>query len=144
MVLNDFSDSNTTGVFRRQATGICPLTNQRRHVWGYYVTTPGVVVERPPDGKKSFLSLLQDTAINDHYSVARGVPEIVDLTTEISIQSTAKRKAEAQLAAQDDRKKPSHGPLSGRLVVETYWDSPDAKKLFLGNPNDEESFLSCC
>lgn len=137
MVLDDFSDSNMMGIFRRQATGICPLTNQRRSIWGYYITTPGGVVERPPDGKKSFLSLLQDTAINDRYSVARGLPEIVDLTTEISLQSSAKRKAVAQIAAQDERKKPYHGPLSGRVVVETYWDSPEAKKLFLGNSNDD-------
>jgi hypothetical protein len=139
MVLDDFSDSNTTGLFRRQATGICPLTNQRRSIWGYYITTPGGVVERPPDGKKSFLSLLQDTAINDRYSVARGLPEIVDLTTEISLQSSAKRKAEAQIAVQnnDENKRPKHGPLSGKLVAETYWDSPEAKKLFLGNPNDD-------
>jgi hypothetical protein len=125
MVLDDFSDSNTTGLFRRQATGICPLTNQRRSIWGYYITTPGGVVERPPDGKKSFLSLLQDTAINDRYSVARGLPEIVDLTTEISLQSSAKRKAEAQIAVQnnDENKRPKHGPLSGKLVAETYWDS---------------------
>ena len=96
-------------------------------------------MERPPDGKKSFLSLLQDTAINDRYSVARGLPEIVDLTTEISLQSSAKRKAEAQIAVQnnDENKRPKHGPLSGKLVAETYWDSPEAKKLFLGNPNDD-------
>ena len=138
MVLDDFSDSNTTGLFRRQATGICPLTNQRRSIWGYYITTPGGVVERPPDGKKSFLSLLQDTAINDRYSVARGLPDIVDLTTEISLQSSAKRKAEAQIAAHDDRKKkPNHGPLSRRLVAETYWNSPEAKKLFHGNSNED-------
>ena len=73
-------------------------------------------MERPPDGKKSFLSLLQDTAINDRYSVARGLPEIVDLTTEISLQSSAKRKAEAQIAVQnnDENKRPKHGPLSAR------------------------------
>jgi hypothetical protein len=137
MTMDDFSDSNTTGVFRRRANGICPLTNERRHIWGYYITTPGGGVERPPDGKKSFLTLLQDTAINDRYSVARGQPEIVDLTTEISLQLSAKRKADAQIASLDDRKKPNHGPLSGRLAMETYWDSPEAKKLFLGNPNDD-------
>jgi hypothetical protein len=137
MVLDDFSDSNMTGLFRRQATGICPLTNQRRSIWGYFIATPGGVVERPPDGKKSFLSLLQDTAINDRYSVARGLPEIVDLTTEISLQSSAKRKAEAQIAIRNDEKKPKHGPLSGKLVTETSWDSPEAKKLFLGNPTDD-------
>jgi hypothetical protein len=132
MVLDDFSDSNTSGLFRRQATGLCPLTNQRRNIWGYYITTPGGGVERPPDGKKSFLSLLQDTAINDHYSVARGVPEIVDLTTEISMKSSARRKAEAQIAAQNDsNKKPKHGPLSSRLVMETYWDSPKPRNSFL-------------
>ena len=81
--------------------------------------------------------MLQDTAINDCYSVARGLPIIVDLTTEISMQSPAKQKAEAWIAVQNDEKKPKHGPLSGKLVTETYWDSPEAKKLFLGNPNDD-------
>ena len=57
MVIDDFSDSNTSGIFRRQAKGICPLTNVKRHIWGYYITTPGGLVERPPDGKKSFFEI---------------------------------------------------------------------------------------
>ncbi|KAI2507767.1 hypothetical protein MHU86_6663 [Fragilaria crotonensis] len=33
MVLDDFSDSNTTGLFRRQATGICPLDkSEEKHL----------------------------------------------------------------------------------------------------------------
>jgi len=50
------------------------------------------------------LSLLQDQSIGDHYSVARGVPEIVDLMSEIVEQSLAKRKADAKLAAVDEVK----------------------------------------
>ena len=136
-MLDDLSDSNMSGLFRRQAMGVSPLTNQRRNISGYYITTPGGGVERPPDGwKEEFFALLQDTVINDHYSIACDVPETVDLKTEISIQSSAKRKAEAHIAAHDS-KKPKHGPLASRLVVETYCDSPKAKKLFLGNPNDD-------
>jgi hypothetical protein len=52
------------------------------------------LVERPPDGgKKSFLSLLKDLTINNHYSVARSVPEVVNSTNKIPEQLTAKRKA---------------------------------------------------
>jgi hypothetical protein len=51
-ILDDFTDSNTTGLFRRKARGVDPYSNQSRIVWGYYVTTPGGLVERPPDGKK--------------------------------------------------------------------------------------------
>jgi hypothetical protein len=90
----DLSESNSTGLFQRRARGLCPLSNQKRNIWGYYISTPGGLVERPPDGgKKSFLSLLKDSTINNHYSrVARGVPEVVNLTNKIAEQSTAKRK----------------------------------------------------
>ena len=71
----------------------------------YYLTTPGGLVERPPDGKTNFLSLLQDERFIDQYSVARGMPEIVDLTTEIAQQSTIKKKAQAQLQAEDTAKR---------------------------------------
>ena len=103
-ILDDFTESNQTGRFRRQAYGYDPFGTPKRKVMGYYVTAPGGVVERPPDGKKSFLSLLQDQSIGDHYSVARGVPEIVDLMSEIVEQSLAKRKADAKLAAVDEVK----------------------------------------
>jgi hypothetical protein len=89
------------------------------------------------------LSLVQD---NDWGSlrVARGVPEVVDLTSEITEQSTAKRKAEAKLAklaGVDQAKKPKHGSTAGKILVETYWDSPEAKKLFLGDSNDERDVV---
>jgi hypothetical protein len=57
--------SNTTGIFRQKTKGVNPFSNEIRMVWGYYVTTPGGLVQRPQDGKKSFLSLLQDDTIND-------------------------------------------------------------------------------
>ena len=57
-VLDDFTESNTTGRFQRSAKGIDSFGNPRQTIWGYYVTTPGGLAERPPDGKKSFLSLL--------------------------------------------------------------------------------------
>ena len=64
-ILDDFTTSNTTGIFRRQTRGVDPFSNQIRMVWGNYVTTPGGLVERPPDGKNSFLSLLQVDRMND-------------------------------------------------------------------------------
>ncbi len=95
------------------------------------------MVERPPDGKTNFLSLLQDESINDRCSVARGMPEIVDLTTEIAKQSTFKQNAQAQLQAEDTAKTVKHaGPASSMIVEQTYWDSPEAKKLFLGSASD--------
>jgi hypothetical protein len=98
-------------------------------------------VQRPPDGKKSFLSLLQDERLNDHYSVLQGVTAVVDLTNEIADQSTAKRRALVQVEAEDKAKKPKHGPALSKFVVQTYWDSPEAKKLFLGNSSDDRHVL---
>jgi hypothetical protein len=95
IVLDDITVSNSTGLFQCQARGLCPFSNKKRNIGGYYITAPGGLVERPPDGKTNFLSLLQDESINDRYSVARGMPEIVDLTTEIAKESTIKRNAQA-------------------------------------------------
>jgi hypothetical protein len=102
-------------------------------------------VERPPDGgKRNFLSLLQDYRINDCFSIARGVSEVVDLANENQVQSKAKIRAEAVAAAAvlqagDSNKKArasisatAAGSASAKIVIETYWDSPEAKKLFLG------------
>jgi hypothetical protein len=118
------------------------LQQSKKKHWGYYIMTPGGLVERPPDGKTFFLSLLQDESINDRYSVARGIPEIVDFTTEIAQQSTLKRKAQCQLQAKDEAKKPKHGPAASSMIVEqTYLDSPEAKKLFLGNVSDNRNVI---
>lgn len=146
-LMDDFSDSNTTGIFRRQAKGICPLTKVKRNIWGYYITTPGGLVQRPPDGKKSFLTLLQDEKLSEHYSVARGVTEVVDLTREIHAQSKAKRKADAIAAAgaatisdtSAEKKAKACGSASLMIMEESYWDSPEAKKLFLGSSTDDRS-----
>ena len=149
-MLDDFTSSNTTGIFRRKARGIDPFDNQKRPIWGYFVTRPGGLVERPPEGRKSFLSLLQDESINDRYSVTRGSAEVVDLTTKIQQQSRAKRKAEATAAAAEEfaNKKsvlspPPHDPrsASARISMQSYWDSPEAKKLFLGNSSDDRHVL---
>ena len=147
-ILDDFTTSNTTGIFRRKTRGVDPFTDQIRMVWGYFVTTPGGLVERPPDGKKSFLSLLQDDKINDRYSVARGFSEVVDLTTEIHMQSNAKRKADTVEAQEEDDKKKAKascslhpGSASAKILEESYWDSPEAKKLFLGNSTDDRSVV---
>ena len=160
--MDDFSSSNTTGIFRRKAKGTDPFDNQKRTIWGYYVTTPGGLVAQPPDGTRSFLSLLQDETINDRYSVARGLSEVVDLTKEIHVKSRAKRRAEAvdkaaaaaalateETATLSKKVKPSadadstaaDGSASSQILLETYWDSPEAKKLFLGNSTDNRSVV---
>ena len=90
--LDDFKESNCTGRFRRVTYGSDPFGNPKRKVWGYYVTAPGGLVARPPDGKNSFLTLLQDEMIGNHYSVARGVPEVIDLTTEMQSNPQQKGK----------------------------------------------------
>ncbi|KAI2500715.1 hypothetical protein MHU86_13743 [Fragilaria crotonensis] len=115
-VLDDFTDSNQTGRFRRCSFGQDPFGNPKRNIWGYYITTPGGLVQRLPD-------------------------EVVDLTNEIADQSTAKRRAIAQVETADKAKKPKHGPASSKIVVQTYWDSPEAKKLFLGNSSDDRDVL---
>ncbi len=115
---------------RQAAKGHDLFGDAKRKMWGYFITTPGRLVERPPDGqKKSFLLLLvllQDArSINDCYScVAPGLPVAVDLAAEIVWQSSAKQKAEASIAAKDEAKKPKHGPASAKIVVETYWNCP--------------------
>ena len=62
-VLDDFTATNQTRRFRRQAKGIDIYGNPKRNIWGYFVTTPGGLVARPPDGKRNFLSLLQDESV---------------------------------------------------------------------------------
>ena len=138
VTLDDFTESNQTGRFRRSSIGRDLFGNPKRKTWGYYITAPGGLVQRPPDGKKSFLYLLlQDDRCNDHYSVTQGVTDVVDLTIKISDQSSAaKRRARAQGKAKDKGKKPKHGPASSRIGVEMYWNSPEAKKLFVGNSSD--------
>ena len=76
--LDDFTESNCSGRFRRQASGYDPFGNPRRRIWGYYVTTPGGQVARPPNGAKSFVSLVQDDMVGDHYSVACGIKVTVE------------------------------------------------------------------
>jgi hypothetical protein len=139
--LDDFTQSNGTGRFRRRARGNDPYDNSKRTIWGYYVTAPGGLVQRPPSGEKSFLTLLQDATLGDHYSVARGVPEIVDLSSEIAEHSSVKRKADDVKLAVEEAKKPRHGSDTASVVVESYWESPEAKKLFLGSVNDERNVV---
>ena len=42
--LDDFTESNHTGRFRRQAQGRDPFGSPKRKIWGYYVTAPGGIV----------------------------------------------------------------------------------------------------
>jgi hypothetical protein len=149
--LDDYTASNRTGRFRRQAKGIDIYGNPKRNIWGYFVTTPGGLVARPPDGKRNFLSLLQDESISDRYSVARGLSEVIDLTNEIQVQTKAKRRAEAEATAAEGNKKAKSsvsiaaaaaaGSASAKIVVQSYWDSPEAKKLFLGTSTDERDVV---
>jgi len=149
--LDDYTASNRTGRFRRQAKGIDIYGNPKRNIWGYFVTTPGGLVACPPDGKRNFLSLLQDESISDRYSVARGLSEVIDLTNEIQVQTKAKRRAEAEATAAEGNKKAKSsvsiaaaaaaGSASAKIVVQSYWDSPEAKKLFLGTSTDERDVV---
>jgi aminoglycoside N3'-acetyltransferase len=83
--------------------------------------------------------------------VARGLSEVVE-TTEIHVQSKAKRKFEAVLAASfctsNKKAKASTtfaaaapGSASAKILEESYWDSPEAKKLFLGSSTDGRSVV---
>jgi hypothetical protein len=156
--LDDFSESNPSGMYRWNAKGVDPFGNPKRNIWGYYVTRPGHVAELPPSGKKGFLSLLQDNSINERYSVARGVQEALDLTLAISNKkSLAKRKSDAMEPDEpmlpdtenSSRKKKAKkittcgSALAPRRTNQnlkgSYWDSPEAKKLFLGTTTDKRS-----
>jgi hypothetical protein len=66
------------GCFVGKERALIPLATPRDTIWGYYVTRPGHILEGPSDGKRSFLSLLQDNILNDRYSVAHGLTEVVD------------------------------------------------------------------
>jgi hypothetical protein len=148
-VLDDFTETNQTGKYQRKAQGIDVYGNPKQHIWGYFITESVGLVERPPDGgKRSFLSQLQDDCINDLYSIARGVSEVADLKNEIQVQSKAKRRAggvaaAAVLQAGDSNKTAkastsatAAGLASAKILIESYWDSPEAKKPFLGNLSD--------
>lgn len=90
MVLNDFRDSNTNGLFWHQATGICHMTNERRSIWGY------TLVEHPLDGMMSFChcckTIQQLMIITRNSIVACGITTIVNLTSKTSLQSSAMQK----------------------------------------------------
>jgi hypothetical protein len=60
---------------------------------------------------------------------------------EIAEQSSAKRKAEAKLAAVDQAKKPYNGSPAAKILVESYWDSSESKRFFLGDSNDERDVV---
>jgi hypothetical protein len=137
-MLDDFNQSNQTGRFRQKGEGIDTYGNPKRNIRGYFITTPGGLVERPPDVKKSFLSLLQDECVNDPYSVERDLSDVFHLIKEIGILPEGKRKAEAVLAASCGNNKKAKastlaaaapGSASATIWVESYWDSPEAKKL---------------
>ena len=66
---------------------------------------------------------------------------VFDLTSEITEQSSAKRKAEAKLAAVDQAKKPKNGSPAAKILVESYWDSSEAKQFFLDDLNDERDVV---
>jgi hypothetical protein len=68
-VLDDFTASNQTGQFQRQAEGVNIYGNPKQNIWGYFVTTPGGLVACPLDGKMNFLSLPPDESISDWYTV---------------------------------------------------------------------------
>jgi hypothetical protein len=74
-------------------------------IWAYYyVTEPGVLVERPPDGKKRSMSLLQDARINDRYSVSRGAPARARLLIwQQNLQSNLQQSEELKLSLQNSR-----------------------------------------
>jgi hypothetical protein len=74
--------------------------------------------------------------------------EVVDLTKEIRVQSKAKRKAEAaaaveanEAASKKQKASSSQHAGSAMILVENYWDSPEAKKLFLGSSTDNRSVV---
>ena len=68
--LDDFTESNHSGRFRRETYGYDPFGNPYRKVMGYYVTAPGGQEARPPNGAKSFLSLVQDEKIGGIITVS--------------------------------------------------------------------------
>jgi hypothetical protein len=41
VTMDDFTESNYFGRFRRQAKGIDIYGNLKQNIWGYFVTTPG-------------------------------------------------------------------------------------------------------
>jgi hypothetical protein len=150
--LDDFSATNGSGMYRRKACGVDPFGSSKRHILCYYVTTPGNIVERPKDGKRSILELLEDASLHERYrSVARSVPEVVDLTLAISNQQQAlatKRKIDIMDAPMEDAEDNTENNSGKRRATnvdetteeeESYWDSPEAKKLFLGTTTDERS-----
>jgi hypothetical protein len=61
---------------------------------------------------------------------------------EIVEQSSMKRKAEAKaVASKESVKKPNDGSTAGKILVDTYWESRETKKLFLGDSTDERDVV---
>jgi hypothetical protein len=55
IVLDDFTVSNTTGLFQRQARGLCPLSNKQRNIWGLLLNNTRRIGRAPTRWKDKFL-----------------------------------------------------------------------------------------
>lgn len=95
-VVDDFATSNTSTCAFSQNKSHWSLHQWDWMVWGYWVKTPGGLVECPPTRcKESCLSLLQDNRINDrNSSVARDLSEVADSMTKVHMQHAIQSKEE--------------------------------------------------
>jgi len=115
--LNNFEETNTSGRFRRCVYCKDPFGAAKRDATLYYVTDPGTRVERPPEGDTSFF---QSQDVN--------VP-VIHRT-----EKAAKATTKDQPSRNDSTK-----PTSSMFLKVDYFDSPECKKLFLGDTKSELS-----
>jgi hypothetical protein len=124
--LDDFTESNTTGKFRRGFSRTCPYdTTLKRKVWYYYVTEEGTLVERPPEGVQ-LNTPLEDATIRPSRSRLRD-NEGDDVT-----RSIRQRISDSETSRSNTVTNNTVTNNSTRRLAQSfsYWNSPEARKLF--------------
>ncbi len=95
----------------------------RRNVTMYFVTDPGKPVQRPPEGDTSFAAMAADFEIHARRRRAACRPEtLAELDRDIECKFP---KARPQSVSEPRAPVPVH--------LQSFFDSPEAKKLFIGD-----------
>lgn len=129
--LDDFTETNVCGVFR------IPFYDEdlSRRVTFYYSTLPGGSVEQPYSLDQVKSVTRDDQTRNPS---KRSAAEDFE-------QQASRRVTPAQPSRQEEKEEgmslpsPIARPALAALISESYWDSPEAKKLFLTSTSDSRS-----
>jgi hypothetical protein len=120
--LDDFTETNQTGIFRHIVhSASCPDTGTRRRVTFFYVTKPGKVIKKPPEGH------IFKEDVQDHGTIGIRKRRRLLQTEEATEEATT--NSNNSIESQQRR-------IQQLLLLESRWHLPEYKKLF-GAKNGE-------